>query len=561
MKKWREHLISLSMLIIYAALTVVMTWPLAARLSSCLAGASSDAYINPWANWWTLKALGEGLDFYHTDYLFYPQQVSLVFHSFSHANTLLWFLFRPLGDLTAHNLTVMLGYALSGWGMYCLVRYLTGSTSASFVAGLVFAFAPYHLAEGDHPVILSVQWLPLFALYFMRLLRASGRWDALLAAAFFILNALTSWHLMVFAALWAVLYLVYVLLFERVQLGHRWIAGLAWFVVVTALVLSPFLYPFVREQLTTADPFMAVTLGEGGKGNDVLAFFIPAMGHPVWSRFLTPIYDRLGYTSGSLKRPTAYLGYATLALAVYGVIARRRPARFWFLSGLLFAALSLNSYLSVAGTVYSSIPMPWARPVAGLLRHPYRFNLMVCLSIAVLAGLGWLAIRERLAGRRLAILVTLLVAAIILFESLVRQWPTRPVHASPFYYQLAAEPGDFAIAVMPMGRSRAKEAMFYQTLHGKKLVEGAISRTPHNAYEFITGTPLLAQMYQGEPPDPTQTPLAKQMAYLADHDIRYVVLHKTRMTPDQIARWRAYLTLPPVYEDDLLIAYTTEAVR
>ncbi len=563
MKKWKDHLISLGLLILYATLTIVMTWPLAARLSSCLAGGSSDAYINPWANWWTLKALGEGadcsnpLDFYHTDYIFYPQQVSLVFHSFSHVNTLLWFLLRPLGDLAAYNLTVILGYTLSGWGMYCLAKYLTGSTAAAFVAGLVFAFAPYHLAEGDHPVILSAQWLPLFALYFIQLLREGKRRDALLAAVFFTLNALTSWHLMVFAALWAGFYLAYDLLFERGNLGHHWVAALIWFIVVTALVLAPFLYPLAREQLTTSDPFMAVTLEKGGKGNDVIAFFVPSMGHPVWSRFLGPIYDQLGYTSGKLKRPTAYLGYTTLALAICGVIFRRRQARFWLLSGILFAALSLDTYLSIAGTVYDNVRMPWAGPVVGLLRHPYRFNLMLSFSMATLTGLGWLAVRERIAKNRLAALATLLTATIILFESLARPWPTTPIHVSPFYYQLAAEQGDFAIAAMPMGRSRAKESMYYQTLHGKRLVEGAVSRTPHDAYEFITSNPLLAQMYRGEPPDPIQTPLAEQMDYLADHNIRYIILHKTRMTSDQIARWRAYLTFPPIYEDGLLIAYTT----
>jgi hypothetical protein len=560
MKDWKDHLRSLGLLLLYATLTIVMTWPLAARLSSCLAGGSSDAYINPWANWWTLKALGEGLDFYHTDYIFYPRQVSLVFHSFSHVNTFLWFLLRPLGDPAAHNLTVMLGYTLSGWGMYCLARYLTGSTAAAFFAGLVFAFAPYHLAEGDHPVILSAQWLPLFALYFIQLLRAGKRRNALLAAIFFILNALTSWHLMVFAALWAGFYLAYSLLFERENLEHRWVAALICFVVVTVLVLAPFLYPLVREQLTTSDPFMAVTLKKGGKGNDLIAFFVPSMGHPVWNRFLKPLYDRLGYTSGSLKRPTAYLGYATLALAICGVIFRRRKARFWLLSGILFAALSLNTYLSIAGTVYDNVRMPWAEPVVGLLRHPYRFTLMLSFSTAALAGLGWLAVQERIARTRLAVLATLLTA-IVLFESLVRPWPTTPLHVSPFYHQLAAEQGNFAVAAMPMGRSRAKESMYYQTLHGKRLVEGAVSRTPHNAYEFITGNPLLAQMYRGEPPDPIQTPPAEQMGYLADHNIRYIVLHKMRMTPDQIARWRAYLTVPPAYEDSLLMAYTTADER
>lgn len=547
-RRWRKWIAGLWPFLLYGGLTLVMTWPLAAQLSTHLAGASSDSYINPWANWWTLKALREGLDFYHTDYIFYPQQVSLVFHSFSHVNTLLWLPLRPLGDLAAYNLTVLLAYALSGWAMYFLVKRLTQSVAAAWVAGLIFAFSPHHLAEGDHPVIISTQWIPLFAWYFMHALHTGERRSAWLAAAFFILNALTSWHLMIFASMWGALYVFHVLFSER-RLAWQ---ALCWFALVAALALGPLLYPLIHEQ--AAEPFMAVEMAQGGKGNDLIAFFTPAMRHPLWSRYLTPLYDRLGYTSGSLKRPTGYVGYTTLALAAAALAFGRRRVSFWLLSALLFALLSLNSHLSVTGIVYKDIPMPWSEPLVGLLRHPHRFNLLLSFSIAVLAGWGWTTLQERWAGPKRAALV-LLVSALILGESLARPWPTTPVRVSPFYQQLAAEPGDFAIAVLPMGRARAKESMYYQTLHGKKLVEGAISRTPRQAYNFIEGNPLLAQMRRDEPPALPAEELAAQLAGLREHNVRYLVLHKARLTPQQIADWRALLGRPPVYEDDILLAF------
>ena len=71
-----------------------MTWPLALRLDTHFAGQDKDVWINPWATWWTEKAISEGQTLYYTNLMFYPRGVSLAFHSFIHVNTALALLFR-----------------------------------------------------------------------------------------------------------------------------------------------------------------------------------------------------------------------------------------------------------------------------------------------------------------------------------------------------------------------------------------------------------------------------------------------------------------------------------
>lgn len=162
--KWR---VDLSVMAAYVLLTVAMTWPLILHLDTHFAGQNIDVWINQWATWWAEKAFIEGRSLYYTDAMFYPQGVSLAFHSFSHANTVLVILLRPwLGDLGAHNVTVMLAHILSGYAMFCLGRYLVKSTWGAFFAGLVFAFYPYRMAESVHPVLVSTQWIPLYLLFF-----------------------------------------------------------------------------------------------------------------------------------------------------------------------------------------------------------------------------------------------------------------------------------------------------------------------------------------------------------------------------------------------------------
>ena len=74
----------LAVLGFFALLTLVITYPMPLHMDRFLIGEDIDDYINPWVDWWTNHVLttpGESL--YHTDYLFYPDGVSLAFHSFS----------------------------------------------------------------------------------------------------------------------------------------------------------------------------------------------------------------------------------------------------------------------------------------------------------------------------------------------------------------------------------------------------------------------------------------------------------------------------------------------
>jgi hypothetical protein len=61
----------------------------------------------------------------------------------------------------AYNLTLLLSYPLSALAMYALVWRLTRSSSAAFVSGLAFAFAPYRTSQLPHIQMLAMFWAPL----------------------------------------------------------------------------------------------------------------------------------------------------------------------------------------------------------------------------------------------------------------------------------------------------------------------------------------------------------------------------------------------------------------
>jgi hypothetical protein len=526
------------------------------NLDTTLIGQSSDVYHNPWADWWTKKALTEGLDFYYTDYMFYPQGASLIFHSFSHSNTAIILLLSPLvGHFPAYNITILLAYVLSSFSMYLLVSYLTDCRPAAFVAGLVFAFYPYHVFESARPILSTTQWIPLFALALIRMLREKGVSRArqmALAVLWFLLNALSSWHLMSMLSMWTAFYLLYEALFERSEWAPRAFRALGLLAVIAGLALAPFLWPLVHEIATSGTGYAIST---SGPGNDLLSFVLPNQHHPLFGS-LTDSLNLNDEEVGFVNKDTGYLGYVAVGLAIGGAIAARRRARFWLLAGLVFFILSLGARVTLNGVPLHAFRLPWAIPITSVFRYPIRFNVLLFFCLAVLVGYGghWLHDKIALHSKWGARLVMASVAGLVLLEYLIYPFPTMPLDYSPFWHQLAQEEGDFAIIDYPRGNRQEKYYMLCQTFHGKKMVEGRVSRFDRDADSL--SNPLLQELGEQRVPDPSLD-IDEEFAKLDARGIRYIVVHKLFFDPDEVEGWRAWFPFRPYYEDEYLLVYRT----
>jgi len=545
-------------LIAYTLLTVLLAYPLVLQLGTLTAGGDIDVWINPWANWWLRKAITEGLDPYYTDHLFYPRGVSLVFHSFSPLNSFLWWFFKPLcGATVAYNLTVLLAYVLSGYGMWELARYWTGSEYAGFLAGVAFAFSPYHVVESAHPVIVSTQWMPLFALYLIKAVREGHVRDGCLGALFLGLTALSSWHLFTFSALWALFYLAYTGLFKRDVWKRESLKALAALALLSFLLLLPLFYPMLREQMTDGVFYLAVHLEEG-MGNHPLGFFVPGRYHPLLSRWLAPVIRMLGRGS---TRP-AFVGYTMLVLSLHAAFTGGTKTRFWTAAALIFVLFSLGPWIPLWTGGF--LLVPWAAAVVALWRHPFRFNVLISFCLSILAACDLARLLQRGSGMRgvqigkwRQVWITGVVTAVVMFEYLTLPFPTTRFEASSFYHWLAEEEGDFAVVDVPIGRQPDKYSMYYQTIHGKKLVGGVVSRTPVNAYDYVAQNPLLHAAWEGDPLTLSASDAARALAQLAGDDVRCVILHKDLLEGWALDAWRDLFDAPPVYEDAALVVYST----
>ena len=249
----------------YLALTVVMTWPVTADLTRTVPGDLGDSLLVMSQMAWVadgLVAIVRG-DMAFADlwngYFFAPTPLSLTFsdHSAPLAVQALPVYMATGNILLAYNLVFLATFALSGLGTFLLVRELTGSARAAFVAGLFYAFFPYRLNQFPHLQTLSSQWLPFSLLGFRRYFDTGRTLPLAGGVAAFVVQGLSSgYYLFYFAPILA----AYVL--WEMAVRHRLSHVRTWLAVTTAgaaalLATLPFLLPYsaARARFGHVRPF------------------------------------------------------------------------------------------------------------------------------------------------------------------------------------------------------------------------------------------------------------------------------------------------------------------
>ena len=153
----------------YIVLSLAVTWPLALGLGRDVAWDLGDSVLNMWILAWDGEQIRRALTgdlsrlaaFFDAN-VFHPAPRALAYseHLIPQAIQILPVYLITGNPILCYNLLFLSTFVLSGLGMYLLVRELTGSPAAAFVAGLVFAFAPYRVPQSSHVQVLSSQWMP-----------------------------------------------------------------------------------------------------------------------------------------------------------------------------------------------------------------------------------------------------------------------------------------------------------------------------------------------------------------------------------------------------------------
>jgi hypothetical protein len=333
-----------------------------------------------------------------------------------------------------------------------------------------------------------------------------------------------------------------------------------------AVVLSPALYGASQRVMDGTWVSPPIYWRSSPAGVDLLAFLQPNPSHPL-----------VVWLAGSAQRaaPTAFVEYTAslslvvLAVVVFGVWRLRLRAPGWVTLAAGFALLALGPFVHVAG-LNTYVPGPWALlryvPVFGLARTPTRFAIVTALALSVLFAMALVECGRRWPHRRRQILAVVAVALVI------ELWPApRPLYSaaiSPIFDIVRADTRSVRLLELPFGVRDGTSSegnfsaryQFHQTVHGKKLMGGYLSRVSPRRVREVKETPMLSAflaLSEGRELSATDLDALTQAApaFVDEARLGWVVIHPSR-TPRALHEFAVRaLALELVAADEDVLLY------
>ena len=240
-------------LVAYLIVALAATWPLGRDLGHEVPWDLGDPLLVMWILAWDceqlLRILGGDLSHLATFFnanIFYPVPLTLAYseHLIAQAVQILPVYALTGNPILSYNILFLSTWVLSGLGMYLLVRELTGSATAAFVAGLLYAFAPYRLPQSGHLHVLSSQWMP-FVLFGLRRYFSSRRGLPLVGAGLaLVLQSLSSGYYLLFFCPLAAAFALWEIGSRNLWRDLRLWRDLSLVGVGVGIVTLPFLLPY-----------------------------------------------------------------------------------------------------------------------------------------------------------------------------------------------------------------------------------------------------------------------------------------------------------------------------
>jgi len=463
----------------FLLVAVVATYPLAFRAADHVFGLGTPP-LNIWAMAWVNhQLLRDPLSLFDAN-VFYPYARSLAFseHLFVPSLMAAPWLAVTGNPVLAHNAVALLSLGLAGLGMYLLCRELTGSETASFAAGLLYACHTWNINEIIRIQILSNQWFPFLLLALIRYFRSPSTRRGLEVGAAYALQGLSCMYWALYLPLVTLPALI--LLQWRHRLEWRRLAllglplGLA--ISLTGLFAVPYLQN--RQQFSfEREPPNPVPIDR---------YFDVLPGNWLYEDFLG--------TARPNENAAHFLGFSTMLIVFVGVFWRS-PARtdlrlLWLLFVLAGFLLSLGPEIWLGNRRLMAGPYAaffhWL-PGFQSVRYPERFSLVMMLGVAPLLAGGLSRIRPIVGG-----FGVVAISALVFIEHLSIPLKLAPLPTGeeiPKVYHWMAEQQDVnVIAEVPTTRYWGERAdadpMYFSTVHWKKTVQGFTGYFPP-AYNYI----------------------------------------------------------------------------
>lgn len=424
--------------------------------------------------------------------IYYPYQNTLAYSDLMLVPSLL---VLPVYYLTSNplitvNVLLLLLLAGAATAMFLLARYLTKNTAAALLAGFLYAFSTYHLAQIGHIQLHTDMFLLLMLLFLHKWLDAKKPAYLGLAVFMILLEVLSSLYYAIYAGMLFVLFIGFFAARRELKLDRRNVVSIVVTLTLLIVVAFPFLQPYL--QLHRSMPNFERSLEEtalySAHSMDYLAT-VPQ--NLLWGRWL-------GFSRPGVEN-ILFPGLAAIILAVAGIVGIKRNLRaadksaqikiFYLLITVLSFSLSFGPITTFRG---ATIPLPFLSalklmPGFSAMRVPARFGLLVLLGLCVLAAFGAARLsrlwRERRQTNKRADILAFIAVAIVVLQQV--SWPiplSQPIASGgripAIYKWLEKYPGADVVIELPPVQAEQIKYVYYSAYHSKQLVNGYSGYTP-----------------------------------------------------------------------------------
>ncbi len=328
--------------IFFCILSVLLTYPLILNMDRAISDVG-DPLLNTWILAWDVhQILNEPLSLFEAN-IFHPHKSALAYseHLFASSLIALPVIVITGKPMLAYNTVFLLSFILAGFGMYCLVSYLTGSRFAGIVSGMIFAFCPYRFDHVAHLQLLTNHWMPFAFLYLHKFFDKKRYKDLLLFTLFFVLQCLSCGYYAVFLSV--SIGCMFVWFIFRRKLTRKNFAGILLFILIAGISLYPFYKPYARVQKEMN--FVRSISEVKHYSADVESYLAASPSNHLYKRFSIIFGDH---------EKRLFPGLLAIFLSVYGFISRRErreraQLKFYFIDILIIISLIFGLFILITG--------------------------------------------------------------------------------------------------------------------------------------------------------------------------------------------------------------------
>lgn len=505
---------------VLAAITLVMTYPTVFNLKTGVNQNMNDSIFDIWViSQHIQKIIYPDFKHYFDSNIFFPYKNTLMYsnHYFTQSLLSLPIYIITKNPVLTYNLMLLFSFFTTAMGMFLLARYLTGSSGAALIAGLIFGFSPFMISHFTHLQILTAGGIPLTFLFLHKFFHHERIRDLLLFSLFFILQFLASGHYAMYLTLFCGIYfLIHILTHRKYSDGRFWMKILL-FLLICVIALGPFLYQYFRLQ-------QEIGFSRGGATGASLSQYLASS----WNNLL------YGKITAPFQKVEGILfpGILAFILAMFGL------SELWKKNSntpktvkdrsLIYTLILVGSFLFSFGMKGPYYLLHRYVPGFNGVRVAQRFHIMVMFVLAILAAFGIRFILIRLKPKKRK-LVWLLAFTVIILEYISIPIPMTNLPGQrdipPVYQHLKKIADDGAIIELPIPENLFTRTgvdsmrMYYSIYHQKRMINGRSSYFPPLYYE-------IRQRWK-------QCPVREVVSDLNTIGVKYLILHSDLMRPER----------------------------